>query len=271
MTHGKYSSFRKDGHVVDRDFLFAIETMLMRILKDHHAQGVVVDTQLKHRNGPHGELVTKGSTVADVIGNVTGFARSFQITAYGFLPGRGDDRQFMISLSLDPESQDHIYASGPDGLAFEAHESMRGAFEARETLQREFLRARSDEAIRKHPALWRRVSTGNDMRRRLDSLPHIGAVVCYGVMLYVMIVASREVAVTVLVAILILIGACMWYSSTIGPRRRMRMEHLEAQAFEAGMIVPGKEPRPIRAICLDHAPTTDLNRISFDPSIPLSV
>lgn len=271
MTHGKYSSFRKAGHVVDRDFLFAIEALLMRIMKDHDAQGVVVTTEMKHRNGPHGELVTKGATVADVIGSVTGFARSFQITAYGLVPGKGDDRQFMISLNLDPESQDHIYASGPDQLAFEAHESMRGAFEARETLQQEFLQARSEEAIRKDPALWRRVSTGDRMRRRLDNLPHLAAVVCYAVMLYVMIVASREAAIAVLVAILILIGASMWHSLTIGPRRRMRMEHLEAQAYEAGMIVPGKEPRPIRTICLDHADSTDHARIDFDPTMPLTV
>jgi hypothetical protein len=268
MTHGKYSSFRKAGHVVDRDFLFAIETMLMRILKDHHAQGVVVDTELKHRNGPHGELVTKGSTVTDVIGNVTGCARSFQITAYGFLPGKGDDRQFMISLSLDPESQDHIYASGPDGIAFEAHESMRGAFEARETLQREFLRARSDEAASREPDLWRRISTEDALRRRLDNIPQIGTILCYGVMMYVLIAAPVKVAIPVFLMLMSLIGLGLWYSSTMGPRRRMRMEHLEAQAFEAGMIVPGKEPRPIRAICLDHASTTDHSGIGFDPTIP---
>jgi hypothetical protein len=268
MTHGKYSSFRKAGHVADREFLFAMEAMLMRIIKHHDAQGVVVTTELKHSNGPHGDLTSKGATVADVIQDVTGFARSFQITAFGFLPGKGDDRQFMISLSIDPESQDHIYASGPDAIASEAHESMSAAFAEREAGQRDFLQARSDDAASREPELWRRVSTQDALRRRLDNVPQIAAVVCYGVMMYVLITAPVKVAIPIFLLLMTLIGLGFWYSSTIGPRRRMRMEHLQAQAFEAGMIVPGKEPRPIRAICLDHAPVTDHSGIGFDPTIP---
>jgi len=269
VTTATYSSSRTAGHVVDRDFLFAVEAMLMGIIEKYQGRELDVRTELLHRNGPHGKLNTKGSSVAEALIDATGFADEFKISIFGTTPGRGRDANFMISMDVRPDSSDHIYADGPADLVHEAHESMRAAFEARETL---FARRIEDEnalAAARDPALWRRVSTNDRTLRHLEKMVPYGFFLAYCVLLYLMIVSPNRLLLPVGAALFAVIAVGIGSIGWIPANRKRREAKLEARASAAGMVFPGKQAKPIRLIDMRHGRPGDADRLAYDPAVPL--
>lgn len=271
MTIATFSSTRTTGHVVDRDFLHAVEAMLIRIVEKHAAQLIEVTAELSFRSGAHGRLKTTGRSVAEALADADGLADGFGLSIYGRTGSDGSGDTFLISIDLDPASSDHVYAKGPAAIAYEAHESLTAAFEAGETLHLRWIEERNRAAAARNPALWRRVSTNDRLRRRLDRIPIVACLIGYPILLATIVIASKSIAIGAGAAILVLLAFGIWSSYWTPEHRKSRQADLERMAEEAGMTIPGSDSRPLRRIDLGHDRPSDSAKLSYDPMIPLVI
>lgn len=268
MGESKFSSSNSDGYVIGAGFLIGLTDRLIEIAGRHGAVGMDVRARARTRIGAHGsssvEYGGARAAIASLVGNPDSFDFSIQ--------GRTPTDTFMISLDLNPGSGDFLYAKGPVTMAHEAHETMRAALAAQkeigELIQKEAIELASIE----HPAIARRVASGDRLRNRLDSLRWILPMAGYVILLALAVSLSKGLhAAMAFAGTFACIGAGIVLNTDMGELRKKRRERLRREASAIGLVVAEDERRPIRRFDFSDLDASDSTRLEFDPLRPLEM
>jgi hypothetical protein len=272
MDESKFSSSNSDGYVIDADFLIALTDRLVEIAERHGAFEIGVRARAKTRIGAHGSSTVEYGGTRAAIAAIVGSVDSFEFSIHGRTPVGGSSDTFMISLDLTPGSSDFLYAKGPVTMAHEAHETMRAAMAAQKEIGARLQAEAVERAAVEHPALARRIASGDRLRNGLDSLRWILPMVGYLVLLAAAVRLPKGThAAMAFAGTFACIGVGLLLNTNVGDLRRARRARLRAEATAIGLAVPEDDHRPIRRFEFERIADTGAPRLDFSPLEPLRV
>lgn len=268
MGESKFSSSNTGGYVVDANFLTALTDRLVEIVRRHGAVEMAVRAKAKTRIGSHGSSTVEYGSTRAAVAAVVGAIESFEFSIHG----RTDADTFMVSLDLTPSSSDFLYASGPVTMAHEAHETMRAALAAQKEIGERIQAEAIELASIEHPAIARRVASGDRLRNRLDSLRWILPMVGYLILLAAAIRLPKGThAAMAFAGTFACIGIGLLLNTNVGDLRKARRERLRSDAEKVGLVIAQDNHRPIRRFDFSDVDDAHSPRLDFAPLQPLEV